>query len=191
MQEVTQILKALEAGDVAATDQLLPIVYDELRKLAGQKMSHEAPGQTLTATALVHEAYLRLVGQQDEAQQWNHRGHFFAAAAESMRRILIENARRKKRVKHGGEQDRVELSEIAAPALDQADDLLALDDALTKFALESPEKTELVKLRYFAGLSEQEAADVLGISRATAARHWAYSRAWLFSQIKADKDQTV
>ncbi len=191
MHEVTQILKALEAGDVAATDQLLPIVYDELRKLAGQKMSHESPGQTLTATALVHEAYLRLVVDQDEAQQWDHRGHFFAAAAESMRRILIENARRKNRVKHGGEQDRVALPEIAVPALDQADDLLALDDALTKFALESPEKAELVKLRYFAGLSEQEAADVLGISRATAARHWAYSRAWLFSQIKTDKDQTV
>ncbi|QDT43129.1 RNA polymerase sigma factor [Gimesia alba] len=191
MQDVTRILQAMESGDVAATDQLLPIVYAELRKLAGNKLSHEAPGQTLTATALVHEAYLRLVGDSGEERQWDHRGHFFAAAAESMRRILIENARRKKRVKHGGEHDRVDLPEIAAPALDQSDDLLALDAALTEFAKESPEKAELVKLRYFAGLSEQEAADVLGISRATAARHWAYSRAWLFSQIKSDKDQTV
>ncbi|QDU10846.1 ECF-type sigma factor [Gimesia aquarii] len=189
MQEVTQILKALEAGDVAATDQLLPIVYAELRKLAGNKISQEAPGQTLTATALVHEAYLRLVGKEEEPQ-WDHRGHFFAAAAESMRRILIENARRKKRLKHGGELDRVELPEIAVPAQKQFDDLLALDDALTQFAKESPEKAELVKLRYFAGLSEQEAAEVLGISRATAARHWAYSRAWLFSQINSDLNQT-
>ncbi|MCH9655098.1 MAG: sigma-70 family RNA polymerase sigma factor [Planctomycetes bacterium] len=190
MQEVTRILNALEAGDVAATDQLLPIVYAELRKLAGNKISQEAPGQTLTATALVHEAYLRLVGNESE-QQWDHRGHFFAAAAESMRRILIENARRKKRLKHGGEHDRIELPEIAAPAQQQFDDLLALDAALTQFAKESPEKAELVKLRYFAGLSELEAAEVLGISRATAARHWAYSRAWLFSQIKSDADQTV
>lgn len=191
MQDVTRILRALEAGDIAATDQLLPIVYAELRKLARNKLDHEAPGQTLTATALVHEAYLRLVGKEEVEPQWDHRGHFFAAAAESMRRILIENARRKKRLKHGGEHDRVDLPDIVAPALDQSDDLLALDDALTKFALESPEKAELVKLRYFAGLSEQEAAEVLGISRATAARHWAYSRAWLFSQIKSDKDQTV
>jgi len=190
MQEVTRILQALESGDVAATDQLLPIVYAELRKLAGHKLAHEAPGQTLTATALVHEAYLRLVGSEGEEQKWDHRGHFFAAAAESMRRILIENARRKKRVKHGGEHDRVDLPEIAAPALDQPDDLLELDAALTKFAVESPEKAELVKLRYFAGLSEQEASEVLGISRATAARHWAYSRAWLFNQMKLNAEQT-
>ncbi|MFK7778500.1 MAG: ECF-type sigma factor [Gimesia sp.] len=188
MQEVTRILQAMEAGDVAATDQLLPIVYAELRKLAGGKLAHESPGQTLTATALVHEAYLRLVGTENE-QQWDHRGHFFAAAAESMRRILIEVARRKKRLKHGGELDRVDLPEISAPALEQPDDLLALDDALTLFALESPEKAELVKLRYFAGLSEQEAAEVLGISRATAARHWAYSRAWLFNQIQNNTGQ--
>lgn len=191
MQEVTRILRALESGDEGATDQLLPVVYAELRKLAGNKLSHEAPGQTLTATALVHEAYLKLVGSEGEAQEWDHRGHFFAAAAESMRRILIDKARRKKREKHGGDRDRVELPNIAAPALEQADDLLALDAALTRFAQESPDKAELVKLRYFAGLSEQEAADILGISRATAARHWAYSRAWLFSQIQADSDQTV
>ncbi len=185
MQEVTRILQALEAGDVTATDQLLPIVYAELRKLAGNKLAHEAPGQTLTATALVHEAYLRLLGNETE-QQWDHRGHFFAAAAESMRRILIENARRKKRLKHGGEFDRVDLPEIEAPAQKQFDDLLSLDVALTEFAKESPQKAELVKLRYFAGLNEQEAADVLGISRATAARHWAYARAWLFNRIKTD-----
>ncbi|QDT91779.1 ECF-type sigma factor [Gimesia algae] len=190
MQDVTQILQALEAGDVAATDQLLPIVYAELQRLARHKLSNEPPGQTLTATALVHEAYLRLVGDVSE-QRWDHRGHFFSAAAESMRRILIENARRKKRLKHGGEHARVDLPEIAAPALERPDDLLALDEALTQFAKESPEKAELVKLRYFAGLSEQEAAEVLGISRATAARYWAYSRAWLFSQIKSDTDQTI
>jgi len=190
MQDVTQILKSLEAGDVAATDQLLPIVYAELQRLARHNLSHEAPGQTLTATALVHEAYLRLVGDAGE-QQWDHRGHFFSAAAESMRRILIENARRKKRLKHGGDHERIDLPEIEAPALERPDELLALDEALTLFAKESPEKAELVKLRYFAGLSEQEAAEVLGISRATAARHWAYSRAWLFSQIKSDTDQTT
>ncbi len=188
MQEVTRILQALEAGDVAATDQLLPIVYAELRRLAGHKLAHESPGQTLTATALVHEAYLRLVGNEND-QGWDHRGHFFAAAAESMRRILIENARRKKRLKHGGEHDRVDLPEIEAPVLEQADDLLALDQALTEFALESPEKAELVKLRYFAGLSEQEAAEVLGISRATASRHWSYSRAWLYNQMQSDVGQ--
>ena len=190
MQDITHILQALEAGDLAATDQLLPVVYAELQRLARQKLAHEAPGQTLTATALVHEAYLRLVGQSAE-QEWDHRGHFFAAAAESMRRILIENARRKKRLKHGGDRERVDLPEISAPALEQPDDLLALDDALTLFAEEDPQKAELVKLRYFAGLSEQEAADVLGISRATAARHWAYSRAWLYHQMRGDTDQLV
>lgn len=190
MQDITHILKSLEAGDLAATDQLLPIVYAELQRLARQKLAHEAPGQTLTATALVHEAYLRLVGQSAE-QEWDHRGHFFAAAAESMRRILIENARRKKRLKHGGDRERVDLPEISAPALEQPEDLLALDEALTLFAEEDPQKAELVKLRYFAGLSEQEAADVLGISRATAARHWAYSRAWLYHQMRGDTDQLV
>ncbi len=184
MHEVTRILQAMEAGDVAATDQLLPVVYAELRKLARGKISQEAAGQTLTATALVHEAYLRLVGD-DASQQWDHRGHFFAAAAESMRRILIETARRKKRIKHGGELDRIDLPEIEAPLFSKSDDLLALDDALTLFAKEDPAKAELVKLRYFAGLSEQEAADLLGISRATAARHWAYARAWLFSRINS------
>jgi len=185
MQDVTRILRAMEAGDVAATDQLLPVVYAELRKLARQKMSQEAPGQTLTATALVHEAYIRLVGN-DASHKWDHRGHFFAAAAESMRRILIDNARRKKRLKHGGELERIDLPDIEAPAPLQPlkHDLIALDEALTMFAQQNPAKAELVKLRYFAGLSEQEAADILGISRATAARHWAYAKAWLFDQIR-------
>ncbi len=188
MQDVTRILQAMEAGDVAATDQLLPVVYAELRKLARHKMSQESPGQTLTATALVHEAYIRLVGGES-SQKWDHRGHFFAAAAESMRRILIDNARRKKRLKHGGDLNRVDLPEIEAPAslLHQAENLIALDEALTIFAQQDPAKAELVKLRYFAGLSEQEAAEILGISRATAARHWAYAKAWLFDHIRVDK----
>lgn len=186
MQEVTRILQSMEQGDEAATDQLLPVVYAELRRLAGQKLSHEAPGQTLSATALVHEAYIRLLG--DEDQKWDHRGHFFAAAAESMRRILIDTARRKKRLKHGGEIDRIDLPDIEAPELEQIDDLLALDEALDRFEKEDSAKAELVKLRYFAGLSEQEAADVLGISRATAARHWAYAKAWLFSELKTDDE---
>lgn len=187
MQDVTHILQAMEAGDVAATDQLLPIVYAELRKLARHKISHEAPGQTLTATALVHEAYIRLVGSK-ASQKWDHRGHFFAAAAESMRRILIDNARRKKRLKHGGDLERIDLPEIEASALDQVDDLIALDEALTIFAQQDPDKAELVKLRYFAGLSEPEAAEILGISRATAARHWAFAKAWLFNRIHVNAD---
>ena len=181
MSDVTRILNAMERGDAKATDELLPLVYEELRLLAAQKLSCESPGQTLQATALVHEAYLRLVG--DGPQSWENRGHFFAAAAEAMRRILIENARRKKRLKHGNGLEKVDLTE-AAIALDRAvDDLLALDDALAKLAREDPVKAQLVKLRYFGGLTEEQAAQALSISRATASRYWSYVQAWLFHEI--------
>jgi RNA polymerase sigma factor (TIGR02999 family) len=178
---VTQLLDRLRSGDPVATDELLPVVYDELRRLAVAKLAHEAPGHTLQATALVHEAYLRLVGS--EGATWDHRGHFFAAAAEAMRRILVEAARRKRRLKHGGGLHEVELADAIAPGDALADDLLAVDEALEQFAREEPQKAELVKLRYFAGLSEADAADVLGISRATAARWWAYARAWLYERL--------
>jgi RNA polymerase sigma factor (TIGR02999 family) len=177
MSEVTRILSAIEQGDPHAAGQLLPLVYDELRQLAAQRLAHEAPGQTLQATALVHEAYLRLVGVE-RAQQWNSRGHFFAAA-ESMRRILVDAARRKRRPKHGGERQRVELDERVGQADDRAGELLALHAALEKLEAESREKARLVKLRYFAGLSHQEAARAMGISRATADRYWAYAKAFL------------
>jgi RNA polymerase sigma factor (TIGR02999 family) len=178
MNEVTRILSALEQGDLHAADQLLPLVYDELRKLAGERMAHEKPGQTLQATALVHEAYVRLVDAA-KAQQWNSRGHFFAAAAEAMRRILVDNARRKQRPKHGGQRRRVELDEDVCPTEDRAGELLLLHAALDKLEAESPPKALLVKLRYFAGLSHQEAAEAMGISRATADRYWAYAKAFL------------
>ncbi|MCX5644756.1 MAG: ECF-type sigma factor [Phycisphaerae bacterium] len=183
MSDVTRNLNAIERGDAQATDELLPVVYEELRILAAQKLSHEAPGQTLQATALVHEAYLRLVG--DEPQSWENRGHFFAAAAEAMRRILIENARRKKRQKHSDDREKVDLTD-ADIALDRAvDDLLALDEALAKLAREDPAKAQLVQLRYFAGLTLEQAAQALSISRATASRHWSYVQAWLFHEINA------
>jgi RNA polymerase sigma factor (TIGR02999 family) len=178
MSEVTRILSAIEQGDPSAAEQLLPLVYDELRKRAAQKLAHERPGQTLNATALVHEAYLRLVNT-DQAQHWNSRGHFFVAAAESMRRILVDAARRKRRPKHGGERQRVELDEVVCLADDRADELLSLHEALEQLETESPEKGRLVKLRYFAGLSQQEAAQAIGISRATADRYWAYAKAFL------------
>jgi RNA polymerase sigma factor (TIGR02999 family) len=180
--EVTRILSAIEQGDPHAAEQLLPLVYDELRKLATERMAQEKPGQTLQATALVHEAYLRLV-DVDKVQRWNSRGHFFAAAAEAMRRILVENARRKRGVKHGGGLQRVDLDEAVSCAPEPADDLLALNEALDQLAREDPAKAELVKLRYFAGLSVQEAADVLGISRATADRYWAYAKVWLYRAV--------
>jgi RNA polymerase sigma factor (TIGR02999 family) len=186
MSDVTQILSAIEQGDPHAAEQLLPLVYDELRKLAAQKLAQEAPGQTLQATALVHDAYLRLVDVQ-KAQQWNSRGHFFAAAAEAMRRILIDNARRKRRPKHGGDRQRVDLDEVLAAA-DPHEDLLALDEALTRLAEQEPVKAELVKLRYFAGLSLEEAATCLGISPATAKRYWAVARAWLFDALSETGD---
>jgi RNA polymerase sigma factor (TIGR02999 family) len=177
MSEVTRILSAIEQGDAQAAAQLLPLVYDELRQLAAQRLAQEKPGQTLQATALVHEAYLRLVGAGDKPH-WQGRGHFFAAAAEAMRRILVENAPRKACLRHGGERRRVELADLPAP--DQSpDDLLALDEALTKLAGEDSVAAAIAKLRLFAGLSIEEAADALDQPRATAYRHWTYARAWL------------
>jgi RNA polymerase sigma factor (TIGR02999 family) len=177
VNDVTLILSAIEQGDRAACEQLLPLVYDELRRLAAHRLAQEKPGQTLQATALVHEAYLRLVG--DAGVRWDSRGHFFAAAAEAMRRILIETARRKQREKHGGGRQRVDLLEQDLAVDDSPDELLALDAALTKLAVEDPPAAQLVKLRVFTGLSIEEAGDVLGFSRATAYRHWNYARAWL------------
>jgi RNA polymerase sigma factor (TIGR02999 family) len=182
---VTQLLDRIGAGDLLATDALLPVVYDQLRRLAAARLAGEAPGHTLQATALVHEAWLRLVG--DEAKNWDHRGHFFAAAAEAMRRILVESARRKQRLKHGGGWQRVPEDALIAPELLLDDDVLAVDEALTEFAAESPDKAQLVKLRYFAGLSENDAAAALGISRATAARWWAYARAWLYDRLHSEE----
>jgi RNA polymerase sigma factor (TIGR02999 family) len=177
MNEVTRILSAIEQGDPRAAEQLLPLVYDELRKLAAARLAQEKPGQTLQATALVHEAYLRLV-DVEEAQQWNSRGHFFAAAAEAMRRILVEQARRKQRHRHGGGRHRVSLVEL--PAVERSpEDLLAVDEALTKLAAEDAAAADLVKLRFYAGFSVEEAADALGISRAQGYRHWTFARAWL------------
>jgi RNA polymerase sigma factor (TIGR02999 family) len=181
MNDVTRILEAIERGEAQAS-QLLPLVYDELRRLAAQKLAHEKPGQTLDATALVHEAYLRLVGAADE-RCWQNRGHFFAAAAEAMRRILVENVRRKRSRKHGGGLSRQELNadQLAAPV--PCDDLLALNEALDRLAAKDSLKAELVKLRYFAGLTADQAARVLGISPSSADRHWAYARAWLYRTV--------
>jgi RNA polymerase sigma factor (TIGR02999 family) len=179
MSDVTRILNAIERGDAKATDELLPLVYEELRLLAAQKLSHEPAGQTLQATALVHEVYIRLVG--DEPQSWENRGHFFAAAAEAMRRILVDNARRKKREKHGGGKRRVELDEwaIVAPEGIPSDDMLALDEALGRLAGTNRAMAELVKLRAFAGLTGKQAAELLGISESKACEDLAYARAWL------------
>jgi RNA polymerase sigma factor (TIGR02999 family) len=182
MSEVTRVLSAIEQGDPHAAAQLLPLVYDELRRLAAEKLARERPGQTLQATALVHEAYLRLVSA-GQAQEWNSRGHFFAACAEAMRRILVEQARRKHRLKRGGDCQRIDLEDVEIAVAGPSDDLLALDEALTRLAREHPEKAELVKLRYFAGLTVSEAASVLGISSSTADRHWTYARAWLFREV--------
>jgi RNA polymerase sigma factor (TIGR02999 family) len=186
MSQVTLLLDAIDHGDVAATDRLLPLVYDELRTLAAQRMANELPGHTLQATALVHEAYLRLVGPDEEQGKkirWQGRAHFFGAAAEAMRRILIDHARRKRRLKRGGQslpgvRDR-ELPLVTADPLD----VLELDEVLNVFAAQYPEKAELVKLRYFAGLSLGEVASVLGFSRATANRHWAFAKAWLYREL--------
>ncbi len=188
MSDVTRILNAIERGDASATDELLPVVYEELRLLAAQKLSHEAPGQTLQATALVHETYLRLVGE--EPQSWENRGHFFAAAAEAMRRILVENARHRGRIRHGGTLRRIELQESAAATPDDRvpDDLIALDEALEKFARKAPVKAQVVKLRYFAGLTIPQAAEALGISHATAERYWVYARCWLRVEIRRRRD---
>jgi RNA polymerase sigma factor (TIGR02999 family) len=182
MNDVTHILSAIERGDPKAAEQLLPLVYDELRKLAGRKLAQEKPGQTLQATALVHEAYLRLVGGQPE-RTWDSRGHFFSAAAEAMRRILVENARRKGRQKRGGTLVQVDLDVAGLAARMPPEDLLALDEAMTRLATEDPVKARLVQLRFFAGLSLEEAAQALGVSAATAKRYWRYARAWLHREV--------
>jgi RNA polymerase sigma factor (TIGR02999 family) len=182
MSDVTQILSAIEQGDSHAAKQLLPLIYDELRRLAAAKLAQEKPGQTLQATALVHEAYLRLV-DAEKVQHWNSRGHFFAAAAEAMRRILIDNARRKQAQKRGGQVKRVDFDAIELADDPASEKLLALEDALIRLAATDRVKAELVKLRYFGGLTTQEAAGILGISTATADRYWAYARAWLQNEI--------
>jgi RNA polymerase sigma factor (TIGR02999 family) len=182
MSAVTRILSAIGQGEPHAAEQLLPLVYDELRKLAAQRLAQEKPGQTLEATALVHEAYLRLV-DTEKAQQWNSRGHFFAAAAEAMRRILVENARRKQRIKHGGNAERVHLNLASLPTRMSSDELLALDEALEKLQEQDPIKARLVTLRYFGGMTTEQASDVLSISRVTAHRYWTYARAWLHQQM--------
>jgi RNA polymerase sigma factor (TIGR02999 family) len=186
MSDFTRILSSIDQGNTAAAERLLPLVYEELRRLAAQKISREKPGQTLQATALVHEAYLRLV-DVERAQHWKSRGHFFAAAAEAMRRILVDRARRKQAVKHGGDFARIEVQELEAVASFPTDNLLALDEALTRLAAEEPDKAKLVELRYFAGLTLEEAADVLGISRTTASRYWTYARVWLFAELSDDQ----
>jgi RNA polymerase sigma factor (TIGR02999 family) len=187
MADVTQILAAIEQGDPSAAEQLLPLVYDELRHLAAQKLAQEKPGQTLEATALVHEAYLRLVGAGAEAH-WDSRRHFFAAAAEAMRRILVESARRKKRVKHGGGRRRVELQEDHLPIESPVDDLLAVDEVLDELAAVERPAAELVKLRYFAGLTTEQAAEILGLSARTAYRTWSFARAWLYRRLHQGGD---
>jgi RNA polymerase sigma factor (TIGR02999 family) len=180
--EVTRILQAIEGGDPSSADRLLPLVYEELRRLAARRLGNERPGQTLQPTALVHEAYLRLV-DVEQPQRWNGRGHFFAAAAEAMRRILVENARRKGRVRHGGDVKRrdVEIGDLPSPM--SPDDMLALDEALEALRREDPVKAQLVSLRYFGGLTEEDAATILSISRATASRYWRYARAWLHQRV--------
>jgi RNA polymerase sigma factor (TIGR02999 family) len=183
MSEVTRILSAIEQGDPQAAGQLLPLVYDELRKLAAQKLAHEAPGQTLQPTALVHEAYLRLVAEEP---RWDSRGHFFAAAAEAMRRILVEAARRKQRLKRGGGRapQPLDPEQVAAPEV--AEDLLALDEALSRLAVSDPRVAQLVQLRYFGGLTIKQAAEALGISTRTADADWAYARSWLLAALRGD-----
>jgi RNA polymerase sigma factor (TIGR02999 family) len=186
MTDVTHILNAIERGNVKATNELFPLVYEELRVLAAQKLSQERPGQTLQATALVHEAYIRLVG--DETQKWAGCGHFFTAAAEAMRRILVENARRKQRLRHGGGQRRVTLDDATLFVRESPDDLIALDEALAKLSKKDKVKADLVKLRFFAGLTGEQASKVLGISHNTGDKYWAYARSWLHLEImKADQ----
>jgi RNA polymerase sigma factor (TIGR02999 family) len=182
MNEVTHLLQRLDRGDAKSADELLPLLYEELRKLAASRMARESPGQTLQPTALVHEAWMRLVG--DASPRFNDRAHFFGAAAEAMRRILIERARRKAARRHGGGQQRVDVDEIEIAAPAQDDELLAVNEALEKFAATDPPKAELVKLRFFAGLTLEQASSVLGISQPTAKRWWAYARAWLFEECR-------
>jgi RNA polymerase sigma factor (TIGR02999 family) len=178
MSDVTRILSAIDQGDQAATEQLLPLVYEELRKLAAVQMARESPDHTLQATALVHEAFVRLV-DVDQSQNWNSRGHFFGAAAEAMRRILVESARRKLSLKAGGERERIALSEVVQPATDDPLDLIALDEALQRLEQHSPRRAELVKLRYFAGLTIEQAAQALGVAPSTASADWVYAKSWL------------
>jgi RNA polymerase sigma factor (TIGR02999 family) len=185
MDPITQVLDAIEHGDPNAAEQLLPLVYDELRKLAAQKLAGEKPGQTLQATALVHEAYLRLVGA-DPKQPWDSRGHFFAAAAEAMRRILLNRARDKQRLKRGGGRKRFDLDQIEIARDSEDGQLIALDEALTQLAVEDPGAAQLVSLRFFAGLTLKEAADSLGLALRTAERQWAYARAWLYARLRQD-----
>ena len=186
MSDVTGILQAIDGGQPAAAEQLLPLVYDELRKLAAARLARESPDQTLQATALVHEAWLRLV-DVERAQHWNSRGHFFAAAAEAMRRILVEAARRKSRRKHGGGRRQVDLDSGCAITSAPSLDLVALDEALTRLAAEHPDKALLVKLRYFAGLTMPQAAEVLDVSLATAERYWTFAKSWLYAELAADR----
>jgi RNA polymerase sigma factor (sigma-70 family) len=207
MSDVTRILSQIESGDPAAAEELLPLVYDELRKLAAARLAHEKPGQTLQATALVHEAYLRLVGKPDEEKEkqsdggtkqslapsvpaFDHRGHFFAAAAEAMRRILVDRARRKGAAKSGGDLARVQLDPNVAFAPQVHEDLVALDAALERLAVDYPQQAEVVKLRYFAGLSLPDAAAALGISERTAGRHWAFARAWLRRAVEGGREKS-
>jgi RNA polymerase sigma factor (TIGR02999 family) len=182
MTDVTQILSKIESGDPSAAEQLLPLVYDELRRLAAQRMAHEKPGQTLQSTALVHEAYLRLV-DTEKTQHWDSRRHFFAAAAEAMRRILIEAARRKQRSKHGGDVIRLDFDELEIASPESPDFLLVLDEALVRLATANPQAAELVKFRYFAGFTNAEAASLLGVSPRKANQIWAYARAWLLEEV--------
>jgi RNA polymerase sigma factor (TIGR02999 family) len=186
MSEATQIIAAIERGDPKAADELLPLVYAELRRLAVHKMAQIPAGQTLQPTALVHEAYLRLVGQPE--QKWDGRGHFFAAAAEAMRRILIDAARRKSALRHGGNQQRLDVNEVEIAVELKDDELLAVNEALDKFSGRDPQKAELVKLRYFVGLTLEEAAEVLGVSHTMAKRHWTYARAWLVREIRREQN---
>jgi len=183
MKDVTRILSAIEQGDPRAADELLPLVYDELRRLASQRLAREKPGQTLQATALVHDAYLRLV-DVEKAQHWNSRGHFFGAAAEAMRRILVERARDKRRLKRGGDRKRIELDDPRLSYAEPVDELIEIDEALEQLARADAQAAELVKLRYFAGLSVEDASEIVGFSRSTAYEHWAYARAWLLRRLR-------
>src|SRR5262245_18957130 len=185
MSEVTRILSAIEQGDPSAAEQLLPLVYDELRQLAAKRLEQEKPGQTLQATALVHEAYLRL-GCNEQTQRWENRGHFFAAAAEAIRRILVERARRHRRLRHGGGRARIDLEKLNLAADEVAEEILALDEAMDRLTIEEPAAAAVVKLRYFAGFTAEQAAAALSTSLRTATRHWAYARAWLYQQLRPD-----
>jgi RNA polymerase sigma factor (TIGR02999 family) len=182
LSDLTHILDRVQQGDPKAAEELLPLVYDELRKLAMAKMAREAPGQTLQATALVHEAWLRLAGGGE--QHWNSRGHFFGAAAEAMRRILVERARKRDRVRHGGGLEKVDWESVTIATEDSDDTVLAIHEALEKLAKQSPQKAEIVKLRYFTGLEHEEIAQALGVSEPTVRRHWAYARSWLYAELK-------